>query len=123
MFHEGLERREQPRQAKSAPDVPPPFGHLFYCTAPLTCYLPLVLASHQDAIYTNVADVLISVNPYKNIPLLYEVPLQQMQDEPKDEFEESDGEREVSSPTIVLTGNNNNTATTTTANQRLRQQP
>lgn len=47
-------------------------------------------------IYTNVADVLISVNPYKNIPLLYEVPLQQMQDEPGDEFEESDGEREVS---------------------------
>ena len=46
-------------------------------------------------IYTNVADVLISINPYKNIPLLYEVPLQQMQDEPGDEFEESDGEREV----------------------------
>lgn len=50
----------------------------------------------QDVIYTNVADVLISINPYKNIPLLYEVPLQQMQDEPGDEFEESDGEREVS---------------------------
>ncbi|CAM9139822.1 unnamed protein product [Laminaria digitata] len=50
----------------------------------------------KDVIYTNVADVLISVNPYKNIPLLYEVPLQQMQDEPGDEFEESDGEREVS---------------------------
>lgn len=43
-----------------------------------------------------MADVLISVNPYKNIPLLYEVPLHQMQDEPEDEFEESDGEREVS---------------------------
>ena len=50
----------------------------------------------QDVIYTNVADVLISINPYKNIPLLYEVPLQQMQDEPGDEFEESDGEREAS---------------------------
>ncbi|CAM9119117.1 unnamed protein product, partial [Ectocarpus sp. 8 AP-2014] len=49
----------------------------------------------KDAIYTSVADVLISVNPYKNIPLLYEVPLQQMQDEPEDEFEGSDGEREA----------------------------
>ncbi|CAM9140833.1 unnamed protein product [Ectocarpus fasciculatus] len=48
----------------------------------------------KDAIYTNVADVLISVNPYKNIPLLYEVPLQQMQDELEDEFEESDGDGE-----------------------------
>ncbi|CAM9114900.1 unnamed protein product [Pylaiella littoralis] len=48
----------------------------------------------KETIYTNVADVLISVNPYKSIPLLYEVPLQQMQDEPNDEFEESDGERE-----------------------------
>lgn len=63
--------------------------------------LPMVDASHffelslQDTIYTNVADVLISVNPYKNIPLLYEVPLQQMQDESGDEFEESDGERQV----------------------------
>ncbi|CAM9446202.1 unnamed protein product, partial [Phaeothamnion confervicola] len=34
----------------------------------------------QDKIYTNVADVLISVNPYKKIPLLYEIPLYQMQD-------------------------------------------
>ncbi|CAM9145057.1 unnamed protein product, partial [Ectocarpus sp. 12 AP-2014] len=50
----------------------------------------------KDAIYTSVADVLISVNPYKNIPLLYEAPLHQMQDEPEDEFEESDGEREES---------------------------
>ncbi|CAM9678957.1 unnamed protein product [Chrysoparadoxa australica] len=35
----------------------------------------------QDKIYTNVADVLVSVNPYKHIPLLYEIPLLQMQDE------------------------------------------
>ncbi|CAM9491690.1 unnamed protein product [Scytosiphon promiscuus] len=48
----------------------------------------------KDAIYTNVADVLVSVNPYKSIPLLYEVPLQQMQNEPNDDFEESDGEQE-----------------------------
>eukprot|EP00903_Cladosiphon_okamuranus_P008596 g8244.t1 len=48
----------------------------------------------KDAIYTNVADVLISINPYKNIPLLYEVPRQQMQDEPEDEFEDSDEEKE-----------------------------
>lgn len=60
---------------------------------PSTFPLPPFL---QDAIYTNVADVLISVNPYKSIPLLYEVPLQQMQNEPNDEFEDSDGEREVS---------------------------
>lgn len=50
----------------------------------------------KDVIYTNVADVLVSVNPYKNIPLLYEIPLEQMQDELEDEFEESDGENEVS---------------------------
>lgn len=56
---------------------------------------PIISLHLQDAIYTNVADVLISVNPYKSIPLLYEVPLQQMQDEPNDEFEESDGEGEV----------------------------
>jgi myosin-5 len=48
----------------------------------------------RDKIYTNVADVLISVNPYKNIPLLYEIPLLQMQDESEEEYEESDGELE-----------------------------
>ena len=95
---EGLERREQPRlQAESEPDVRPPSGRLFHNTVPLTRYISLLpFPRPQDAIYTDVADVLISVNPYKNIPLLYEVPLQQMQDDPKDEFEESDGEREVS---------------------------
>ena len=56
----------------------------------------MVFPPCQDSIYTNVSDVLISINPYKNIPLLYEVPLQQMQDEPKDEFEDSDGEADVS---------------------------
>lgn len=71
-----------------------PFGRLFYHLITFSFFCP-VPGSAQDAIYTNVADVLISVNPYKKIPLLYEVPLQQMQDEPKDEFEESDGEREV----------------------------
>lgn len=44
------------------------------------CALTTGAYSIQDIIYTNVADVLISVNPYKSIPLLYEVPLQQMQD-------------------------------------------
>jgi myosin-5 len=47
-----------------------------------------------DKIYTNVADVLISVNPYKNIPLLYEIPLLQMQDDSEEEYEDSDGEPE-----------------------------
>lgn len=48
----------------------------------------------QDKIYTNVADVLVSVNPYKNIPLLYEIPLLQMLDDSDEEFEDSDGEAE-----------------------------
>jgi myosin heavy subunit len=49
----------------------------------------------QDKIYTNMADVLVSINPYKRIPLLYEIPLLQMQDDSDDEFEESDGEEDA----------------------------
>ncbi|KAG5193023.1 P-loop containing nucleoside triphosphate hydrolase protein [Tribonema minus] len=52
----------------------------------------------QDKIYTNMADVLVSVNPYKKIPLLYEIPLLQMQDDSEDEYEESDGEDDTMVP-------------------------
>lgn len=109
-----FERRGHPRQQRSRSQAchPPAIASsTARCPSPVFC--PLALGSPQDAIYTNVADVLISVNPYKNIPLLYEVPLQQMQDEPKDEFEDSDGEREVS-PDHLDRQHHTTTTTTTT---------
>lgn len=66
----------------------------------------IVLRFLQDLIYTNVADVLISVNPYKSIPLLYEMPLQQKQGHAEDDFEDSDGEREVVVCDIAHIGQN-----------------
>ena len=43
---------------------------------------------NKDVIYTNVGNVLISINPYKRIPLLYDIDLNLMVKEYRDEAEE-----------------------------------
>mmetsp|Transcript_16662 Transcript_16662/g.23589 ORF Transcript_16662/g.23589 Transcript_16662/m.23589 type:complete len:1681 (+) Transcript_16662:67-5109(+) len=72
----------------------------------------------NNKIYTNMADVLVSINPYKSIPLLYEIPLLQLQDESEEEFEESDGDDE-----ILATQNNSLMDQRPDALKRMAQKP